>query len=83
MGLVAVGLLAFTAAWHHLQGHWGTGALGVSGRSLGVLPLWSCPGGAAVAAITSSATAGLAVRACSRFLGEPEAHLLVVVQGRG
>ena len=37
-----------------------------------------------MAAITSSATAGLAVRACGWFLGdEPEAHLLVVMQGRG
>ena len=37
-----------------------------------------------MAAITSSAAAELAVRTCSWFLGyEPEAHLLVVMHGRG
>ena len=41
----------------------GTGALGVCSRSLGVLLLGDSPGGATMAAITSSTTAGLAVRA--------------------
>ena len=37
-----------------------------------------------MAAITSSTAAGLAVRAYGWFLGdEPEAHLLMVMQGRG
>ena len=37
-----------------------------------------------MAAIASSTTAGLAVRAGGWFLSdEPEAHLLVVMQGRG
>ena len=83
MGLVVAGLLSSTAAWHHLRDSWGAGALEVSGRSLGVLLLGCSHGGATVAAIASSATAGLAVRACGWFLGKPEAHLLVVVQGRG
>ena len=84
MGLVAVGLLTSAAVWGHLRGHWGTGALGVGGRSLGVLLLECCPGGATtLVAIASTAAAGLAIRACSGFLGKPEAHLLVIVQGRG
>ena len=62
----------------------GAGTLGVGGGSLGVLLLGCSPGGATVAAITSSDTAGLAVRASGWFLGDkPKAHLLVVVQGRG
>ena len=37
-----------------------------------------------MAAITSSTAVGLALRAYGWFLGdEPEAHLLVVMQGRG
>ena len=37
-----------------------------------------------MAAIASSATAELAVRACGWFLGNgPKVHLLVVMQGRG
>ena len=37
-----------------------------------------------MAAITSSTTAGLAVRACGWFLGdEPDAHLFVVMKGGG
>ena len=84
MGLVVVGLLMSAVAWNHLRGHWGTGALEVSSRSLGVLLLGCCPGGATtLVAFVSSAAAGHAAGACSGFLGEPKAHLLVVVQGRG
>ena len=77
MGLVVVGCLLPAAAWHHLRGSWGTAALGVSGRSPGVLLIGCSLGWAAVAAIASSPLLGLL------FLDEPEVHLLVVVQGRG
>ena len=62
---------------------WDTGALGVCCRSLGVL-LGGSLGRTAAAAIAPSAAAGLAIRACGELLGnEPNAHLLVVMQGGG
>ena len=61
-------------------GHWSPEGLQREPWSLS----WGCPGRTAMAAIASSTAAGLAVRACSRFLGdEPHAHLLVVMQGGG
>ena len=60
----------------------GAQALGISGRSLAVL-FGGGLGGASMAAIVPTA-AGLAVRDSSRLPGgEPEAHFLVVMQGRG
>ena len=83
MGLVVAGHLSSTAAWQCLQGGQGAGVLGVCGGILWVL-LGGSLGRTAVAAITSSATAGLAIRACGELLGdEPNAHLLVVMQDRG
>ena len=62
-------------------GRQGTGALGVCRGSLAIL-LGGSLGRTAVAAIAPSAAAALAIRACSRLLGdEPDAHLLVVMQG--
>ena len=45
---------------------------------------WGGPGRTAVAAVTPSTAAGLAIRGCGRFFGDkPDAHLLVFMQGRG
>ena len=77
MGLVVAGHLSCCgiAASVRQAGHWSPGSL----QSEPWSPFFG-PGRTAVAVITSSTTAGLAVRACDWFFGdESDAHLLVVM----